>query len=55
MIIVTGAVVKDEMSCFDECKTLTTADYVSLLWTTLAELPGNVAYSKEKENSYDSY
>lgn len=28
------------MACFDECKTLSTADYVSLLWTTLAELPG---------------
>ncbi|XP_063971726.1 synaptic vesicle 2-related protein-like [Lytechinus pictus] len=37
-----GKTAGDDMGCFDECKTLTTADYISLLWTTLAELPGLV-------------
>lgn len=27
-------------ACHDDCKTLTSADYLSLLWTTLAEFPG---------------
>nr|CAD7413007.1 unnamed protein product [Timema poppensis] len=27
-------------SCTAECKTLTTQDYIDLLWTTLAEFPG---------------
>ncbi|XP_072163901.1 synaptic vesicle 2-related protein-like [Diadema setosum] len=30
----------DDFNCFDECKTLTKGDYVSLLWTTMAEFPG---------------
>ncbi|XP_071848731.1 synaptic vesicle 2-related protein-like isoform X1 [Apostichopus japonicus] len=31
---------KLEPSCHEDCKTLSSADYVSLLWTTLAEFPG---------------
>ncbi|XP_038059725.1 synaptic vesicle 2-related protein-like isoform X2 [Patiria miniata] len=29
-----------QLECFDACKSLTTNDYVLLLWTTLAEFPG---------------
>lgn len=28
-------------TCFLECKSLTTKDYIDLTWTTFAEFPGN--------------
>lgn len=28
-------------TCAAECKQLATTDYIDLLWTTLAEFPGN--------------
>lgn len=29
-------------TCSADCKELTTTDYIDLLWTTLAEFPGNI-------------
>lgn len=31
---------EDRDTCAANCKELTTADYIDLLWTTLAEFPG---------------
>lgn len=39
-----GEVFKTVQSCNAESRYLTTRDYIDLLWTTLAEFPGNLSY-----------
>lgn len=34
-------------TCAADCKQLQTTDYMDLLWTTLAEFPGNFMYPDE--------
>lgn len=43
-----GRIFKTVQSCTAESHYLTTRDYIDLLWTTLAEFPGN--YSNLKNN-----
>lgn len=43
-----GRIFKTVQSCTAESHYLTTRDYIDLLWTTLAEFPGNYSNLKNK-------